>query len=166
MMVAVLGHRILRWCDEDAVADVKAVTETKRAVDAAEKKARHKKFGPPPESTRASKRTRGEKPQYNREKIDNFGDEMDAKIEKQQRTSASAEEKAAARAEAMEAARRMLEEARERLRNERASTSSTKILSTKKGGADGWVGTSSKAYVCLPRPSAAMFSALLKEPRA
>ena len=47
-----------------------------------------------------------------------------------------------------------------------AATLAWPPVDTFEGGADGWVGTSSKAYVCLPRPSAAMFSALLKEPRA
>ena len=56
---------------------------------------------------------------YTGERIDKFGEELDAQIEKRARTGPSAEEKAAARAQAMEVARGLLEEARSKLRAER-----------------------------------------------
>ena len=104
---------------ETAAAEVREISEKKKAAVATEKKERQKRMPAPP--TRVSKRIREEKPQYTAEKIDRFGDELDAKAEKQARSRASDEDKAAARAEAMEAARQMLEEARARVRRERGT---------------------------------------------
>ena len=106
--------------ESDASA-LRAQTTAKQQASAAEKKERQKKF-PPPEATRASKRVRNAPPQYTGETVDRFGEDMDEKMEKRSRMSASAEEKAAARAEAMEAARKLLEEARAKLRAETKST--------------------------------------------
>ena len=109
---------------EQESTELREATEAKRAATATEKKERQKRFPAPP--TRASKRIREEKPQYTGVKIDKFGDEIDAKIERQSRMSHSAEEKAAARSEAMDVARRLVEEARERLRKERTDSKAPK----------------------------------------
>ena len=118
---------------ESASAAIREHTAAKREAATHEKKERLKRM-PPPEPTRASKRVRSEKPQYTGEKIDKFGDEIDAKIEKQARVGASGEEKAAARAAAMEAARLLLEEARAKLQAERGGSK----RGSKKGGDAGW----------------------------
>lgn len=127
---------------ESDVTEIKQQAEKKRIVNEEEKKARQKRFPPPERAapSRASKRTKGEKPEYGKEKIDKFGEELDAKAERQVRTTVSAEEKAAARAEAMEAARVMLEEAREKLRKERGDKVATAKGSGrgKKVADDGW----------------------------
>ena len=103
---------------EGAIAEVQQHVKAKRAVETHERKERQKRFPPPSEPTRVSKRVRAERPQYTGERIDRFGDEMDAQIERR-RSGPSAEEKAAARTEAMEVARQLLEEARAKLRAER-----------------------------------------------
>ena len=108
---------------EKAAHEVRKISEQKKAVVATEKKERHKRMPAPP--TRVSKRLREERPQYTSEKIDRFGEELDARAEKQARSKATDEDKTAAKAEAMEVARQMLQEARARVRRERESEGST-----------------------------------------
>ena len=119
---------------EDAVGKIREVSQAKKNAAAAQKKDLGKRFPnpkPAAEPARVSKRLREVKPQYTGEKIDKFGDEMDAQIEKKARMGASAQEKEAAKVEAMAVARRLLEEAREKLRRERGTPA-------KAGDAKGW----------------------------
>ena len=64
---------------EDTAAEVREHAAAKREGAAKEKTKRLQKF---PEPTRASKRIREEKPQCTGQKIDRFGEELDAKAEK------------------------------------------------------------------------------------
>ena len=104
---------------ERTAKECRNLAPAKKVAQATEKKVRVKRQAPASVPTRVSKRNKGEKPEYGKEKIDRFGEELDEKAERQTRTVITAEEKEAARAEAKEAAQLLLEEARAKIRRER-----------------------------------------------